>query len=302
VRDYITGESFDLLRCGNCGLVVTHPAPADLARYYSARYRTHRQKLTAEWRTRRRADQIERLFAPGFKGRVLDLGCGTGSFALEMRRRGWSVAVTELNDAVLERMREHGMEAKQPADAMREGFAGAFDAITCWHVLEHVPRPLEMASWARTILSPAGVFQATVPNLDSWQARQFGRQWMHLDVPRHLYHFTPATLRDLLGRAGLRIESQDTVAVEYDLFGVVQSALNGVCSRPNVLYEQITGGDDVPPARPRDVIASFGLLPLLGPLATAHTVIAGAVGKGGSLSVVCRADALTPSPSGRGTG
>jgi len=172
---------------------------------------------------------------------------------------------------------------------MREGFAAPFDAVTCWHVLEHVPRPLELATWARTILTPTGVFQATVPNLQSWQARRFGRQWMHLDVPRHLYHFTPATLAELLRRAGLRIESQGTVAAEYDVFGVIQSALNAVCARPNVLYEHITAASEAPAARARDVVASFGLLPLLGPLAVAHTAIAGAAGQGASLTVVCRA-------------
>src|SRR3954469_7675511 len=113
---------------------------------------------------------------------------------------------------------------------------------------------------------------------------------MHLDVPRHLYHFTPETLADLLRRAGLRIESQQTVALEYDLFGVIQSALNGVCSRPNVLYERITEAD-APPARARDVITSFALLPVVGPLAAVHCAAAGLVGKGGSLSVVCRRDA-----------
>ena len=75
-----------------------------------------------------------------------------------------------------------------------------------------------------------------MPNLSSWQARLFGRHWQHLDVPRHLYHFTPGTLARLLIDAGFQIVRSSTVALEYDLFGVIQSALNKICSKPNVLF------------------------------------------------------------------
>jgi 2-polyprenyl-3-methyl-5-hydroxy-6-metoxy-1,4-benzoquinol methylase len=288
VRDYITEELFEIVRCRGCGLAVTRPVPRDIARYYPARYRTHRQKQTGHWRTRRRAREVERQFPRGFNGRVLDVGCGTGAFAMEMQRRGWNVSVTELDDAVLERMRARGMQAKRPENAMREGFDRPFDAITCWHVLEHVPDPMAMMKWARTMLAPEGVLLVNVPNLASWQARHFRQLWMHLDVPRHLTHFTPQTLRELLKRAGLRVVSQSTLAIEYDLFGVIQSAMNTVCSRPNVLYERLTSVDEVPAAPARDVVASYVLAPLIGPAALLQCLFAAAVGKGASLSVVCR--------------
>jgi SAM-dependent methyltransferase len=290
VRDYITNETFDLERCANCDLVVTCPMPPeqDLGRYYPARYRTDRQKQTGGWRVRRRAAMIAKQFPKNFRGRILDLGCGTGAFAMEMQGRGWTVAVTELDDAVLDGMRARGMEARSPADALRDGFSDKFDAITAWHVLEHVPRPRELAEWSRRNLKPGGVFQATVPNLDSWQAQRYGRQWLHLDVPRHLYHFTPATLRALLDKAGLPMTNAKTFALEYDLFGVIQSSLNQVCEKPNVLFERLTAKGEKPPASPRDVKVSYALSPFLGAYGLTHSLLAWSVGKGGTLTATCR--------------
>ena len=132
------------------------------------------------------------------------------------------------------------MEAKRPDEAFRDGFSAPFDTITCWHVLEHVQHPMALAKWAHANLKPGGIFQVTVPNLASWQARMFDKDWLHLDVPRHRYHFSPDTLAKLLDDAGFEIVHSTTFALEYDLFGWLQSALNRVCTRPNVLFEKLT--------------------------------------------------------------
>ena len=289
VIDYITEERFDLLRCLRCGLVVTQPMPDNLDKYYPDRYRVDRQKQTGSWRVKRRAEMLEKRFPHGFRGRLLDLGCGTGAFALEMQRRGWTVAVTEINDAVLDELRATGIEAKRPEEALRDGFRRPFDAITAWHVLEHIPRPLELAMRARTLLTPGGVFQATVPNFESYQAQMSGRHWLHLDVPRHLYHFTPQTLGSLIDKAGMRVEETRTFALEYDVFGQMQSTLNGFCRKPNVLFERLTARDGkLPTASSRDKVISYGLAPLLGVDAGIECGLAWAQGKGATLTVTCR--------------
>jgi SAM-dependent methyltransferase len=288
VQDYITSETFDLVRDERCGLVSTRPIPADPAKYYPSRYRVDRQKQTGGWRVRRRAAMLQRHFPKGFRGRLLDLGCGTGAFALEMRRRGWTVAVTELNDAVLERMRALGVEAMPPDEALERGFSAPFDAITCWHVLEHVPHPLALAQSSARMLKDGGVFCVTVPNLASWQARHFGRYWLHLDVPRHLYHFTPETLRALLQRGGMRIVATSTLALEYDIFGVVQSTLNAVCSQPNVLFERLSSRGTPPAAARFDVALSYLLAAPIGVIGTLHSLLAAAFGSGGTLTATCR--------------
>ena len=96
VEDYLSHEFFDLERCGRCGLVVTTPAPppAELGRYYPPRYRVDRQRQTGGWRTKRRAAMLQKHFPRNFRGRLLDIGCGTGAFAIEMQRRGWTLTRT----------------------------------------------------------------------------------------------------------------------------------------------------------------------------------------------------------------
>ena len=292
VVDYITGQTFSIRRCVRCRFCMTHPLPGDdvIANYYPPRYRTERQKFSGKLRVKLRAAAVEAHVSPARNRRLLDLGCGTGAFAVAMQRRGWQTAVTELNDSVLEQMCALGMEAKLPDAAMREGFSAPFDAITCWHVMEHVEHPLALAQWAREHLAPGGIFQITVPNLSSWQAQLFGRHWQHLDVPRHRYHFTPGTLARLLIGCGFEIIHSTSFALEYDLSGVVQSTLNTLCTRPNVLYEKITARNDSDLRLPgSDLLLSFALAPLIGVVALPLCAASIPVGRGATLTVTCKA-------------
>ena len=126
-----------------------------------------------------------------------------------MKTRGWDVCVTEIDPDTINCLREAGIDAKLSATAEAQGFEQPFDAITCWHVMEHVEHPRRVVDWVRTQLRQDGVFLATVPNVSSLQARLFGRSWIHLDVPRHRQHFVPATLQTMLESAAFKIESRD---------------------------------------------------------------------------------------------
>jgi 2-polyprenyl-3-methyl-5-hydroxy-6-metoxy-1,4-benzoquinol methylase len=297
VVDYISDERFDVLRCGDCGLGATHPAPAPqrLGDYYPPRYRTQRQRFTARMRTRLRAAAIESCFPRGFRGRLLDFGCGDGTFALAMKQRGWDVAVTELDDATLARMREAGLDAYHADAALHTDLAGRFDAVTCWHVQEHVAEPGAVVRWIRQSLAPRGVFQMTVPNWASWQARLTGGAWLHLDVPRHLFHFTPSTMARLLTDNGLVVEKQTRFALEYDLFGVAQSILNRLCDRPNVWFERLTSPDvRHHPASTRDIVLSTVLGPPITALALPLSVLDWMLGGGATLTMTARPATFAP--------
>jgi SAM-dependent methyltransferase len=289
--DHLTGERFDVERCGGCAVLATRPPPpADqVGRFYPPRYRGNRHAFTGGLRDALRRRAVEARFPKGFRGRLLDVGCGSGAFARHMRARGWDVAATEIDAGTVERLRADGIDAKLPAEADATGFAGGpFNAVTCWHVMEHVEHPAALARWVATQLAPGGVFQATVPNVASWQARLFGRRWMHLDVPRHRHHFTPATFQSLLGASGLTVEGRANVALEYDWFGVIQTALDVACSRPNVLFDRLTSAPEAGRASALDMAVSAALAGPLAAVALPPLVVGWAVGDGATLTLTCR--------------
>jgi len=113
---------------------------------------------------------------------------------------------------------------------------GPFDCITLWHSLEHVRDPSAILRDCKKILKPGGVLLIAVPDAGGLEARTFGARWFHLDVPRHLFHFTRKSLASVLraaGFAGLRSWHQE---FEYDLLGWSQSALNAMGFPPNLFF------------------------------------------------------------------
>jgi SAM-dependent methyltransferase len=289
VPDYISGERFDIGSCQGCGVLVTEdaPAPGRIADYYGPRYRGRRHSLTTHHRARRRRAAIRRAFEPGFRGRLLDIGCGTGEFLLEMQRAGWQVAGTELDADAVAIARRHGLQVTSGLPLTPDAL-GTFDAITCWHVLEHVADPRGLLRSAAQLLAPAGVFHVSVPDAASRHARWFGANWFHFDVPRHLVHFSRNSLLKALADEGFVEESVTRVVVAYDWFGVVQGALNAVSAKPNVLFERLTTGRFPPGTSLRDRVLAAVAGPLLGiaavPVLAADVLLSG----GATIGVLAR--------------
>jgi SAM-dependent methyltransferase len=140
-------------------------------------------------------------------GRWLDVGCGGGAMlhrvcALEpaFQPRG-----IERDAGAVARARSLGFDV-QRADFPESGLpGGAFDVITLNHVLEHIPDPMAALQEIRRLLAPGGCAMIAVPNRAGLWARLLGHRWVALDLPRHLYHFSPATLRRAASAAGLRV-------------------------------------------------------------------------------------------------
>ena len=141
--------------------------------------------------------------------RLLDVGCASGEFMLQMRALGWEVHGMDIDGASLEQARAAGLSVaegtlEQPAGAAAEG---GFDALTLDHVLEHLPDPVGALRRARDLLRPGGLLWVATPNLRSLAHRMFGRDWLSLDPPRHLVLFSADSLLGAFAAAGLeRIE------------------------------------------------------------------------------------------------
>ncbi|WP_411275574.1 methyltransferase domain-containing protein, partial [Daejeonella sp.] len=72
-------------------------------------------------------------------------------------------------------------------------------------------------------LKPGGLLVAEVPNFGSWQSKWAGNRWLHLDVPRHLSHFTEESLEKIIDKAGCRVIKKEYYSIHLGLVGMVQS-------------------------------------------------------------------------------
>lgn len=233
VADPRSHERFSILRCTDCGLGHTWPQPEDLAPYYGESYHGGRHGASADYCTRRRVRFLRRAAAGG--GRLVDVGCGDGSFLAAARDAGWQVAGTELNPRFA---RELGLRVERDLADLTD--LAPFDAVTMWHSLEHLADPRATLDQLRELMRADGTLLVAVPDAGGWQARAFGDAWLHLDVPRHLFHFDEPSLTGLLRRTGFEVTRSWHAELEYDLLGWSQSALNTVSRTPNVFFDAVT--------------------------------------------------------------
>jgi len=207
---------FAVVQCQRCGLCFTNPRPTrpTIGRFYPPEYAPHQARpprAETPWTKRLkktlRGRETERKVLPlQGKGRLLDFGCGGGSYLRRMHQQGWKVVGLDTSAAAVRRVRQGlGLPAFEGSLPCSDLPAGGFDVVTMWQVLEHVHDPLEVLRDAHRLLVPGGRLVLTVPNIDSLSFRLFGAWWYSLDLPRHLTHFTPSTLYQMLDRAGFRV-------------------------------------------------------------------------------------------------
>lgn len=284
VRDPLTSERFAVHRCAACGLGHTVPHPADIGRYYGPAYYGGRHGVTDRYCVRRRLRFVSCATAGRAGSRLLDVGCGDGAFLVAARAAGWEGIGIERNPAPA---RSAGLDVLPTIAEASD--RGPFDCITLWHSLEHMPDIAATLAQLAGLLGPRGILLVAVPDNGSIQARLFGRHWLHLDVPRHLYHFDAVSLSSCLGGAGLRIQRQWHQEIEYDLIGWSQSALNCVMPVPNVFLEVVSGkrgrGGAVLTCLPSVLVGI-----LLTALFLPAVVVGGLIRRGGTLIVVAVRD------------
>ncbi|MEE8410360.1 MAG: class I SAM-dependent methyltransferase [Myxococcota bacterium] len=231
-EEMFDGERFSIVRCTSCGMLATDDnlEPAQLLSYYAyggsdagSRFRALLEPLMRALR-RRRTRTVTQLRAT--PGKILDVGCGRGVIIKALAEAGWDVYGTELDAGIAATARDALGDRIQigPLEAI-DLPEGSFDVVTFWHVLEHLQDPRAALERARALVSPTGAVLVSVPNADSWQARWFGRHWLHLDVPRHRWHFSDETLLALAHRTGLSHRSTEHFSLEYGPYGIFQSAL-----------------------------------------------------------------------------
>jgi 2-polyprenyl-3-methyl-5-hydroxy-6-metoxy-1,4-benzoquinol methylase len=238
------GGRFGLVQCDTCRLVRTDPRPQDLSSWYPPDYRSHAGERSAHARASTAAlryaarshhsPPIARILTwtipaadigpavpPG--STILDVGAGSGAAVAALRAEGydaWGVepsasAVAIAHAAGRDTVVQGTLEASELA-------ARKWDVVRFTHVLEHVPSPLTTLRVVSEVLAPGGHVVVVVPNFAGAGRLAFRASWDALEVPRHLHHFTPATLSHAFAAAGLRVRSLRTAA----LFGSLPASID----------------------------------------------------------------------------
>lgn len=242
--DYITQEAFKSVRCIQCGLVYVDPQPAtaDLHHYYPAGHQAAGPAMYEKMDAKPRIKLIANLALESQKKKLLDIGCGKGLLLSGLKERGWEVFGTELSETSRQYACEQGLQVFNSVVNDTPIEPESLDVVTLFHSLEHLTDPKQSINEIKGLMRPGGLLVIEVPNINSWYARFFKDQWFHYDAPRHLYHFSPQTLRSLIENADLHVESLSTHAnLSYDAFGAVQSLLNTFLSNKNLLNNINTG-------------------------------------------------------------
>jgi 2-polyprenyl-3-methyl-5-hydroxy-6-metoxy-1,4-benzoquinol methylase len=162
-------------------------------------------------------DRKYRLVSKYCKGnKLLDLGCGTGAFLNHAKYKGLDVLGVEPDKGARAfAIEKYGLSVCDET-MLSELEASSFGAITLWHVLEHVPNLDERLVQLKQLLHPQGRIFIAVPNPNSFDAQHYQTHWAAYDVPRHLWHFTPITMRKLLEKNGLHLH--DVLPMKLDAF------------------------------------------------------------------------------------
>ena len=211
--------------------------------------------------------------------RLLDFGSGKGVFLNLANKAGFDSLGIETA-----RARADFAEQKYGLTVLREMYetgpvsTEAFDIITLFHVLEHLPQPKQLLkNLIADNLKPAGMLIMEVPNLSSWQSRIAGDKWMHLDIPRHISHFSQERMKKFCAELGLEIVRTEYFSWHLGVLGMCHSILSDFGYRGKIIRD----------LKHNDKSLLLALIPIL-PIAIVAEVFASAFKKGGVIRVYCR--------------
>jgi 2-polyprenyl-3-methyl-5-hydroxy-6-metoxy-1,4-benzoquinol methylase len=234
-----TNEQFSVIQCRECGLGQTVPQinSEEFEKFYPEHFyqikslpKNYIRKIFY-WQAEARLRRHEQAKVKGIKkfkvdGRILDIGCGMGNFLVEASLAGYDTQGIEYSEIAAEYARKVFNINVVTGDFLNFNFAKEqFDIITLWHVLEHFHDPISVLKKASALLRANGIIVISLPNLTSFQARLFGHRWLHLDLPRHLYHYSPRSLSMLVEKFGFSVLWTNHNCLEYNRNGYLGSVI-----------------------------------------------------------------------------
>lgn len=207
---------FNIYRCRHCGLERTNPrpTPGTVGAYYPADYGPYISDTTSWTKPTRVIKDLLRRFVglnsrilPNvMPGRMLEIGCSSGNYMEQARSSGWTVDGIEFSSDAAAVARGKGFSVRTGAIELMTTTESKYDMITGWMVLEHLHEPVSTLRTLRNWIKPDGYLVVLVPSAESLSRRIFGSYNYDLQLPTHLFHYTPRTLSVVLENAGWKIE------------------------------------------------------------------------------------------------
>ncbi|MBW8242611.1 class I SAM-dependent methyltransferase [Muricauda oceani] len=199
----VSGEPFELYLDEQLDMLVTKPQPHNLAPYYESEdYISHTDSKSSF------TDRLyHRVKGINLKNKVqiienqknntknlLDLGAGTGDFLIAAQNSGFQVSGVEPSSKARKLAEQKGI---QLSSSLEDVSGQKFQAITLWHVLEHLPNLDDQIKTLVNLLEENGILVIAVPNFKSYDAKHYKTHWAAYDVPRHLWHFSKKSISKL---------------------------------------------------------------------------------------------------------
>jgi 2-polyprenyl-3-methyl-5-hydroxy-6-metoxy-1,4-benzoquinol methylase len=252
VKDFtVSHKTFPVMECTACTLRFTQDVPdaASISPYYkSEEYISHtdtskglinRLYQSVRKRTLKQKRKLIEKTTGIKKGALLDVGSGTGAFVQHMQQHGWNVTGLEPDgDARKVAKESNGVELTD-ISRFYQLPAGSFDAITLWHVLEHVHELHAYVQQLTKLLKPNGRLFIALPNYTAKDAAVYKGYWAAYDVPRHLYHFSPAAVKVLMEKNGLQL--QNHIPMWFDSFYISMLSSKYKNGKTNLVAAFING-------------------------------------------------------------
>jgi len=230
--DYISNKSFFLKQCLRCGSVITVGTTTSFDESYGeAYYNSPKGKFSPifekifRWNHKRNAKLLNDRLHPQS---VLEIGCGRAYLLRELKALGVDVFALESSSAAEWILDNDAVKiVRIPEESNDWPFRpSSFQLVIYWHVLEHLSDPAASLQQAEKVLDDDGILCVSIPNVSSYQARMKLTTWFHLDVPRHLFHFSKKGIIQLLEQKGFEIINVRSGDFIQNLYGWFQSLAN----------------------------------------------------------------------------
>lgn len=205
---------FNVVACRHCGLMRTSPRPnpATMGLYYPDNYGPYLVSPPApkvlRWRHHVKA-RVARFFGRDTRrlpdvepGHLLEIGCASGAYLLQMRQQGWSVEGIEFSPSAAATARQAGLQVRSGSLESVAPPERPADVVAAWMVLEHLHQPVQALTRVRQWVRPGGWLVGVVPDAGAFDFKLFRAHWYGLHLPNHLFHYTPETLAKVLASAG----------------------------------------------------------------------------------------------------